>query len=91
MIETAKRASACDKPRFKLLAEAAMELRKGERWLRDWIKQNPCDARGEAYYALPEGLSYSPISISIAYERACHAPYARPAESWAHAELPHPG
>ena len=29
-----------------------MELRKGERWLRDWIKQNPCDARGEAYYRL---------------------------------------
>ena len=52
MIETAKRDSARDKPRFKLLAEAAMELCKGERWLRDWIKQNPCDARGEAYYRL---------------------------------------
>jgi hypothetical protein len=52
MIETAKRDSCRDKPRFKLLAEAAMELRKGDRWLRDWLRQNPCDARGEAYYRL---------------------------------------
>src|ERR1700722_9585811 len=52
MFERAKRESARDKPRFKILAEAAVELRKGERWLRDWLKQNPCDARGEAFYRL---------------------------------------
>lgn len=39
-------------PRFKLLAEAAEELRKGERWLRDWLKQHPRDVHGEAFYCL---------------------------------------
>ena len=52
MFGRAKREFARDKPRFKILAEAAVELRKGERWLRDWLKQNPCDARGEAFYRL---------------------------------------
>ena len=46
---------------------------------------------GEAFYRLAGRTSYSPITTSTASERACHAPYARHAESWAHAELPHPG
>jgi hypothetical protein len=33
-------------PRFKLVAEAARELRKGERWLRDWLKRHPVDRDG---------------------------------------------
>ena len=39
-------------PRNKVIAEAARDLRKGERWLRDWLKQHPCDQKGEPYYRL---------------------------------------
>src|SRR5215831_17077705 len=39
-------------PRFKLVAEAACELRKSERWLRDWLKQHPVDRNGDAFYRL---------------------------------------
>ena len=38
--------------RYKLIIEAARELRKSERWLRDWLKQNPFDQRGEPFYRL---------------------------------------
>lgn len=39
-------------PRNKLIREAARDLRKGERWLRDWLKRNPCDQNSEPYYRL---------------------------------------
>ena len=39
-------------PRFKLIAEAARDLRKGERWLQDWLKRHPCDQKGEPFYRL---------------------------------------
>jgi hypothetical protein len=39
-------------PRYKLIAEAARELRKGDRWLRDWLKYHPCDRNGEPFYRL---------------------------------------
>src|SRR6266566_2491307 len=39
-------------PRIKLVAEAARELRKSERWLRDWLKQHPVDRNGDAFYRL---------------------------------------
>jgi len=33
------------------IAEAARELRKGERWLRDWLKVHPLDATGAPFFA----------------------------------------
>src|ERR1700739_4058519 len=39
-------------PRFKLVAEAARDLRKRERWLRDWLKSHPVDRNGVAFYRL---------------------------------------
>jgi hypothetical protein len=39
-------------PRHKVIAEAARDLRKGERWLRDWLKRHPYDQKGEPYYRL---------------------------------------
>jgi hypothetical protein len=39
-------------PRNKLIGEAARDLRKGERWLRDWLKRHPRDQNGEPYYRL---------------------------------------
>jgi len=38
--------------RNKLIAEAARELRKSERWLRDWLKQHPRDDKDEPFYRL---------------------------------------
>ena len=41
-----------DEPKYKLVSEAARELRKGQRWLREWLKDHPCDASGEPFYRL---------------------------------------
>jgi hypothetical protein len=34
------------------IREAAAELRKSERWLRDWLQGHPYDAHGRAFFAL---------------------------------------
>jgi hypothetical protein len=35
---------------YKLIREAAADLRTGERSLRDWLKKNPRDAQGVPFY-----------------------------------------
>jgi hypothetical protein len=35
---------------YKLIREAAADLRTGERSLRDWLKKNPRDVQGVAFY-----------------------------------------
>lgn len=68
---------------YKLIHEAAADLRTGERSLRDWLKKNPRDAQGIPFYG---GFGRNKLftvgdieRIRLAYPCPLESPHRKPA------------